>query len=156
MRAGPTPSRGANVRRIVAAFVALVVASAIVVEVRSSVAETNRLTSSGYVASQNLQYAYYQCLSHQVKSLVSSRERVWVSTHDPDGHKNMSLKKVVAPYAPVAYQSTGVVKLTLVGARGTKGSCLGMRVKAESPDGTVRFGSGSLVGSTKDLPPDQR
>jgi hypothetical protein len=154
-RTGQSRWRTSSVR-IVTALIVLVVASAFAVEVKSSVAETNKLVSSNYIARQNLQYAYFQCLSHQVKSLVPPRKRVWVNLHTPNGTDRTTLKKVVAPYAPIAFRSGGLVKLTLVGTHGTTTGCLGMRVRAQSPDGAIRYGTGSLVGSAHDLPPDRR
>lgn len=142
--------------RIVTALIVLVVTSAIVVEVKSSIAKTNQLVSSNYVARQNLQYAYFECLGHQVRSLVPPGEPVWVSLHAPQGGEDITLKEVVAPYAPIANRPAGVVELSLVEARRNTAGCLGIRVKAQAPDGAVRFGSGSLVGSLKDLPPNLR
>jgi hypothetical protein len=136
------------------AFVVLVTASAFLVEIRSGVAFTISLRSSSNVAHWNLDDAYFSCLTHQVEGLVPSGKRVWVSQYTPNGTRDaITLEKVVAPYAPLAYRSTGVVRLYLVRAHQPDG-CLGVRVKAVAPGGAVRFGSGSLTGS---LPlPDQR
>jgi hypothetical protein len=142
--------------RIATALIVLVVASAILVEVGSAVAATNRLGVPKNVARWNLDNAYFSCLTHQVEGLVPSGKRVWVSADTPNGTvDDITLKKVVAPYAPLAYRSTGVVQLFLVQVHGSTKGCLGVRVRAETPDGAVRFGSGSLVGSSLQLPAEQ-
>jgi hypothetical protein len=146
-----------NATRIAMVVIVLAVGVSLLVEIKSGVAETNHLVSSEYVASQNLEDAYFQCLTHQVKSLVPATKRVWVSAHTPGGRMDdITLKKVVLSYATIAYRQAGVVRLTLEKTHGTRTGCLGMIVKAQAPDGTVRFGSGSLVGSIRQLPLDQR
>ncbi len=119
-------------------------------------AETDRLGSPANVARWNLDDAYFSCLTHQVEGLVPSGTPVWASGYTPNGNGTaITLKKVVAPYAPLADRSTGVVKLFLVREHNAARGCLGVRVRAVAPDGTVRFGSGPSLVSSLQLPGEQ-
>jgi hypothetical protein len=59
---------------------------------------------------------------------------------------DITLKEIVAAYVPLAFRPAGQVNLFLVHARRGTG-CLGMRVKAVSPDGAIRYGRGLLVSA---------
>jgi hypothetical protein len=141
-------SRGsppAKVRRFAALLVLLVVASALLVEISSGISETNYLRSSTNVARWNLDMEYYACLTHQVESLVPKGRPVWASGDTPNGPADaITLKKVLAPYAPLELKPGDLVHLFLITAPHDDG-CLGMQVRAVWPNGTVRFGAGSLV-----------
>ncbi len=127
-----------------------VVVSAILVEVSSGVSETDSLRSAQNVANWNLVDDYYACLTHQVEGLIPPGRTVWVSGRTPNGALDAdTLRKVVVPYAPIRGSRAGLVRLYLVSARHAEG-CLGVRVKAVSDDGVVRYGVGTLV-STRHL-----
>ncbi len=133
------------VQLVAAALVIVVVVVTVFVELGSGVSETDTLRSSANVADATLNDAYFACLTRQVEGLIPPERPVWASTHSPNGVANaVALKKVLAPYAPLSVGSSGLVRLYLINNHHHDG-CLGVRVKAVWPDGTVRLGTGSLV-----------
>jgi hypothetical protein len=124
------------------------VASALVVKAGGGFSETLSLQSPASVARWDLDTSYYSCLSDQVKQVLRPGQSVWVSPATPgQPYWIATLRKVVAAYTPISSSPRGTTKLYLVRARHAR-ACLGLRVRAVTRDGTVRYGRTSLVGST--------
>ncbi len=143
------PRRPTRIERIGAVVIALVVVVSMVTKTANAVSTTDSRRAEGGIARWELDGAYYSCLTHQVEGLVPPDRGVWVSVRSANGSSvDITLKEIVAGYAPLTFRRTGHVDLSLVHApRGT--GCLGVRVKAVSADGAVRYGKGLLVSAVR-------
>ena len=102
------------------------------------------LRSGSNVALWESDAAYFSCLTTEMQSVVPKGATVWVSNYTPGAVSwYKALVKVADAYRPVTDNSSNVINLSLVAAPQGR-YCLGARVQAMFPSGTVEYGNESV------------
>jgi hypothetical protein len=131
-------------------FIVLVAGVALLAQAASGVEEVAQASSPSTVASWKLDAGFISCLTRQVTQVVppnfSANVPEEISSYDPQLFDQLT--RVVAPIRRLAPRGSSrpVVVLRLELVHQPEG-CLGVIVKAQWPNGSVHYGTASLVSS---------